>query len=987
MDADMMRTQYCTKHFGPLGFLLAACYLLLATAPLSAQGSANVFVFGEFDADGVQDLVALSLPAQESGVADVAVSVYRDDTNGDLSDDLVGSGTTDATGNAMISPLTVPDGTAIRIEVGLPMLFAPGPFGADSATTVIHTTAGATVRKVGLQLPISFVPYPANLMASCFVFENQVTGPNRDLPVLVSYAENAGSNSTVTPGLYDITKVIQATAKEVGSVGGFECRVQADGDPQCFVASFVKRHTGLGPSDNPTTIYSCELDGTNPLDDCLGGWSVWLTRDGTRPDPHSGDTDGWVRDFAAFSKVFKEGLGDLKIWNGQVLTIDLATRELLKIPVLPNGAAGTPTAVDIIAGITPAVMGQCTDDSSVFAPGDLRPFGLGIHPLTNKVYVGVVCSGQSTVDETTELPIEGTRATPTNTFFVNRPGDRNKLRGYVFEWDGVTTFTQVLSFPLTYARGCGDANDSAFCLNSFNGGWVPWVDKYPFYNRQTGAMDFHLAVYPQPAITDLQFLDNGDLVLFLGDRWGHQTGPGTNTPAYPLNPSGGEGQLRTSISTGDVLRACASGSSWIMEELISGNPSCGTAGTSSHVNSTVTIDEYYYQDGYSNILARHSEVAFTSGLQLPGRTQTIVAAFDPLFPIDNQLHDGGFIFLNNTTGAWEFAQRLYNKASANPPIVDFYGKAAGLWGPRAIRREPPLEIGNYVFIDANINGVQDPSESPLPNVDVTLVCPGPGINVTTLTNAQGQYYFNAGNVTGGIPPNTACELRINLADPDLGGRTPTLISGGTNDLHDSDFSVTGTQVVVAFTTGNLGASNHTFDAGFFTPGEFDYGDLPVSYDTLFADDGPRHVLGSGIFLGSVVDDETNGQPDPGAAGDDTASDDEDGVSFLSPPFPGGTVMLEVVASAPCLLSAWFDFDADGVFNLPRDQIFTNQLLSAGINALSFAVPGDASQADTYTRFRCSSNPNLLPWGVAADGEVEDYAVTTVPVELMSFSIE
>src|SRR2546430_15643327 len=63
---------------------------------------------------------------------------------------------------------------------------------------------------------------------------------------------------------------------------------------------------------------------------------------------------------------------------------------------------------------------------------------------------------------------------------------------------------------------------------------------------------------------------------------------------------------------------------------------------------------------------------------------------------------------------------------------------------------------------------------------------------------------------------------------------------------------------------------------------FDYGDAPASYGTLKADDGARHAL-SPLFLGTRIDDETDGQPTDDATGDDFAPlgqpNDEDGVNL------------------------------------------------------------------------------------------------------------
>ena len=46
---------------------------------------------------------------------------------------------------------------------------------------------------------------------------------------------------------------------------------------------------------------------------------------------------------------------------------------------------------------------------------------------------------------------------------------------------------------------------------------------------------------------------------------------------------------------------------------------------------------------------------------------------------------------------------------------------------------------------------------------------------------------------------------------------------------------------------------------------FDYADAPAPYPTTLKDNGARHVVG-GPLLGSIVDVEEDGQPDPSALG-------------------------------------------------------------------------------------------------------------------------
>ena len=167
--------------------------------------------------------------------------------------------------------------------------------------------------------------------------------------------------------------------------------------------------------------------------------------------------------------------------------------------------------------------------------------------------------------------------------------------------------------------------------------------------------------------------------------------------------------------------------------------------------------------------------------------------------------------------------------------------------------------------------------------------------------------------------------------------------------------------------------------------------MDPTFPTLAASNGARHVISAValVALGNLVDAELDGQPTANADGDDLNNlADEDGVVFTSPIEPGQNATVDVTATVPLLLDAWMDFNADGDWNDPGEQIFTNQPLAAGLNNLVFPVPPTAIPfADIYARFRASSLGGLTPEGLALDGEVEDYFVTMVPVSLQSFTIE
>jgi len=171
----------------------------------------------------------------------------------------------------------------------------------------------------------------------------------------------------------------------------------------------------------------------------------------------------------------------------------------------------------------------------------------------------------------------------------------------------------------------------------------------------------------------------------------------------------------------------------------------------------------------------------------------------------------------------------------------------------------------------------------------------------------------------------------------------------------------------------------------------DFGDVPdddVSpgdYPTLLVSNGARHLISPNVYLGTQVDAEPNGQPSFMAVCDDndclylSSGDDEDGVNLPPNVIQGASVPITVIASVPGYLDAWVDFNIDQDWSTPGEHIFTNQLLSAGSNTLSFTVPVTASTGQSYARFRFrTANNSINFFGLEQDGEVEDYAIHIDP---------
>ena len=111
----------------------------------------------------------------------------------------------------------------------------------------------------------------------------------------------------------------------------------------------------------------------------------------------------------------------------------------------------------------------------------------------------------------------------------------------------------------------------------------------------------------------------------------------------------------------------------------------------------------------------------------------------------------------------------------------------------------PAALGDFVWKDNNVNGIQDGGEPGIAGVAVTLLNCSDNVLSSTVTNAAGFYLFT--NLAPGC-------YKVQFATP--AGLTPTLSNVG-NDATDSD--------AVGGVTGNYtlasGETNLTVDAGFF----------------------------------------------------------------------------------------------------------------------------------------------------------------------------
>ncbi|WP_460961997.1 SdrD B-like domain-containing protein [Spirosoma litoris] len=155
---------------------------------------------------------------------------------------------------------------------------------------------------------------------------------------------------------------------------------------------------------------------------------------------------------------------------------------------------------------------------------------------------------------------------------------------------------------------------------------------------------------------------------------------------------------------------------------------------------------------------------------------------------------------------------------------------------------PSAGLGDYVFFDANKDGVQDGGDTPIAGVVVTLYTNGVA-SATTVTNASGLYSFT------GLTPGSSLSYSVGFTTP--AGYTATLANQGTDDALDSDADlITGLTQSVTLAPGEF---NPTLDAGFYIPGA-------GLGDYVFADNNKDGIQNGGDtpIAGVVVTLYTNG---------------------------------------------------------------------------------------------------------------------------------
>ncbi|MBK8845695.1 MAG: T9SS type A sorting domain-containing protein [Bacteroidetes bacterium] len=778
---NTMRPPLFRKAFG-LSIIMMLSYI-------TTQAQLSGYVFRDYNGNGIQ---GKTFPNMEPGVAEVAVCAF------DSTDNLLHVTLTDDNGFYSMTAAEVPSGVSTRLEF---IIQTPGStcyndrtydYSSSGAQTygsaIQFVKGGATNVNFALNYPGDFTldnnPY---IYMSKFVTGNPLGGGTAGTTsAFVAVRKNFSGTPASQGGASSDEPINIARADSIGSVWGAAYSRQSR---KIFASAFVKRHAGLGPLGSggvylidPSAVYPAtttrffNLDGLGFPTHAASG-SLQVRTNAQRG--LSADANDPSHDSLAYFQVGKTGIGGMDVSaDGQFLfMVNLYDNNLYKIDLRNPSSPLIPTAAQVSAVAVP-------DPGCNL--GVARAFA--VKYFRNKVYVGVICTGE-------------------NGGSNNTSGAPTDLYAYVYSFDvaadAFDATPAVDGIALNFHKG--RTNDE---INPNDTLWNPWSDDW----HPDGGGEI---TYPQPIVSDIEFDNDGSIILAFMDRMGHQGGSGQ----YNLNTASFD--FYSTSAGGDLIRVYKNGCSYEVENN-------GTAGpiTTSGSNNYQGIGggEFYHGEFFQDPIFPinplwFDETSLGSVSMLPGDSSVTLGAFS----VAQSFNAGGLLRLSNTTG-----ERINEFQIFDATIAGNFGNANGIGKIRAASEKPDIEIGNLVWREKIKNGIADAHESGIDNVIVELVRSSDGVVIgKDTTDNKGRYYFNMTNVTlngaNGLLPNVSYKLRIASSQFNNTGTgvlsnleltTQSAVGNGEAGMSDNDASLVGARAEIEFATGAEGVHNHNLDFGF-----------------------------------------------------------------------------------------------------------------------------------------------------------------------------
>jgi hypothetical protein len=620
-------------------------------------------VFNDANANGINDV-------GEQGAAGITINAYNN------AGTLAATQTSGVNGIYKFTGLAT--GQTYRMEyVWADSYLKSGAAGTGSGTSVQFINSGSCTANFGVNFPPNYCqtqnPY---VMTPCYINGDPQAAAVGPLDVMVTFPYRAANFDFGVAGRTTAPTHV-ARANEIGATWAVAYQKTTK---YAFTSATMRRFAGFGPLGTGG-IYKVNM--TTPTAPVVSNWiNAKLigintgndTRNGTPANKLSTAPGSPTWDAEAFNQVGKVGMGgmDFNERGDSLWLINLADRKLYVIKNV--NPSTTPVATDVV-GAYPVVLP--TGYSYLTNVGDFRPWAVKFYK--GLVYVGAVCSGEST------------------------PWDRTKIKAYVLSFNPANPaagFSFVAEMPLNYNR-------------FFYGGTV--TENFNTWITNASTQNYTW----QPMATDIEFDLDGSLVLALGDRGSMQVG----NQNYPADPTATNTSLNEGNTFGDIVRFCKSGATFIKE---------GNAGCPYPTVNPLAYQEYYWGDGGPSTggIEQFNDIAVGGLALLAGSSTILSTAQDPY-----SYYAGGTMALSNISGGDKWRYVVYDNTTPGAS-----GKAAGLGDLELLCDPAPIEIGNRVWVDADGDGLQDANEVGLANITIDLYKAGVFVTSTT-TDAYGSYKF------------------------------------------------------------------------------------------------------------------------------------------------------------------------------------------------------------------------------------------------------
>ncbi len=303
-----------------------------------------------------------------------------------------------------------------------------------------------------------------------------------------------------------------------------------------------------------------------------------------------------------------------------------------------------------------------------------------------------------------------------------------------------------------------------------------------------------------------------------------------------------------------------------------------------------------------------------------------------------------------------------------PEVVFDLGDAPASYGTRFAENGARHTVGGDrlprlgAFIDTELDGQPSPlSDDAATFVSVTgtgLFSIDSGIPNTVRVTVNALTPTNGDLLVVDIAGSPLTFELVDVTSNPMTGNIPVIFTATDGPFEIAAKVVTALRAQLAGTGGSLEVTlNATAD----------------SFSIISIDDEDGVSVGTFIAGGIPYQVFTTPGTDPNAvAGTDV-------LGYINPLDPAGTNMAVTVTGAG-LLDMWVDYDRNGFFE-DDEQMLANAPVVDGVNVLTIFAPVDATQGDTWMRYRISESGNLGPTGVAIGGEVEDYRISVLPIAL------